>query len=72
MEGDSLFSASTHGKDADRSERQEDIPRSGAGDLALNLAERNCLLHFPANYGVIIVAKVFRSIHRSSRKMEFH
>ena len=49
MEGDSLFSASTHGKDADRSERQEDIPRLVAEDLALNLAERNCLSHFPAN-----------------------
>ena len=70
MEGDSLFSASTHGKDVDRSERQEDIPR--LEDLALNLAERNCLSHFPANYGVIIATKVFRSIHRSSRKMEFH
>jgi len=56
VEGDSLQCERSR-KDADGSEGQEDIPRSGAEDLALNLAERNCLSHFPANYGVIIVAK---------------
>lgn len=44
-----------------RTDRSDgDIPRSGAEDLALNLAERNCL--FPANYRVIVIKKCLEGL----------